>query len=203
MKKPIVAVITLLVAVTAALAIRWLAFPDGPAQPGTVQVSPAGAPTLTGTAQALAAAANRHMPTGSRLIRVRGDMGDDPAKRIYVIIDYEISGRVVSLGLEPNTEYSWLADYVSPNPDTGDTVDIRPVGGTKVALVHSGGDDITAVSVQRADQTVTLWVRPSSGASDLPVSFETLASMATDPLVGLKTSRQMLDLGKDIDVTPM
>lgn len=77
--------------------------------------------------------------------------------------------------------------------------------GTKAAVAHLEGDrPVTGVSVKRADrEVVSVWVWPSEDLSNLPVSFDVLADMATDPLIGLKTSRQMLELGKAIDVTPM
>ena len=48
-----------------------------------------------------------------------------------------------------------------------------------------------------------MWVSPSKDMSDLPVSFDVLAGIATDPLIGLRTSRQMLEMGKDIEVAPV
>jgi hypothetical protein len=55
--------------------------------------------------------------------------------------------------------------------------------------------------VKRADQVVMASVTPSDGPADPPVSIEVLAGIASDPLVGLKTSQQMLDAGKDIEVS--
>jgi hypothetical protein len=196
LRKYVVAALAVLVVATGMfVGIRWLVVRDDPTQPAT--------------AQALAAAAHRHMPAEAKLVRVREGMGD-PTERFVVRLEYEISGRSVSFSLEPGNQLPWLGEYGcasradSPH-DSPSPCEIRTLAdGTKAAVAHLEGDrPATGVSVKRADQVVSVWVWPSAGVSDLPVSFEVLADMATDPLIGLKTSRQMLQLGKDIEVFPM
>ncbi|MET9272108.1 hypothetical protein [Kribbella sp. NPDC003557] len=173
--------------------IRWFAGRDDP--------------TLPTTTRALAAAAHRHMPAEAKLVRVREGLGNT-ADRFVVMLDYEIGGRPVSFSLEPNKQLPWMGDFDCPSEaDAPDICEIRTLDdGTKAAVAHltTSGKQGTGVSTKRADgEVVSVWVWPSPTVSDLPVSFDILAGMATDPLVGLKTNKKMLELGKDLDVTPM
>lgn len=99
-------------------------------------------PTEPATAQALAAAVRRHMPTEARLIRAR-DGGGSPSKHVAVILEYEIGGNPVSLKLEANNDLPWPGDYdgcTSP-PGSGFTCEIRTLeGGTKLAVALGGPD---------------------------------------------------------------
>lgn len=124
-----------------------------------------------------------------------------------MILEYEIGGKPVSLNLETNNDLPWPGDYdgcMSP-PESGFTCEIRSFDeGAKLAVAHlESSPPATGVSVKRADQVVSVWVSPSKDMSDLPVSFDVLAGIATDPLIGLRTSRQMLEMGKDIEVAPV
>jgi hypothetical protein len=68
------------------------------------------------------------------------------------------------------------------------TCDIRNHdGGTKAAPSTSpAATRITGVSVKRSNQAVGVWVAASTNVSDLPVSFDVLADVTGDPLIGLK-----------------
>lgn len=158
-------------------------------------------PTEPATAGALAAAAQRHLPDTAKLIRAV-DRSDDPARRLYVSLDYEIGGKQVTLGLEATSEMAWAGDQCKAGKAGGEPCEIRTAGDTKVAVIHLDSDPgTTGVSTQRSGHSVWVSLLPSAGLDDLAVDYDVLAAIATDPLVGLKTSEEMLDEGKDVTLT--
>ena len=125
MRKYVVVVVAVLgLGLGALVGVRWLDGRDDPTEPAT--------------AQALAAAVRRHMPTEARLIRVR-DGGGTPAEHVAVILEYEIGGKPVSLNLETNNDLPWPGDYdgcMSP-PESGFTCEIRSFDeGAKLAVAN-------------------------------------------------------------------
>lgn len=183
----VVAVVVLAVGSAGIVGIRWLDRRDESTRPATVQ--------------AVAAAAIRHVPGEANLVKVMDGGGKE---RLYARLTYEVGGRSVLLGIEVHRPTGWPADtmgdceHLSLGEASCETREIE--GGGKLTVARPPDMDGTMVAVTRADVFLLVSASPR-GASDPPISADVLTAIATDPLIGLETSPQMLEAGKNIQLT--
>lgn len=181
------ALVVLAVGSAGIVGIRWLDGRDEFTQPATVQ--------------AVAAAAIRHVPGDAKLVKVMDGGGE---KRLYARLTYDVDGTSVLLGIEVHRPNGWPADMMgdcdrlSLDEAVCETREIED--GVKLTVARDPDMPGTMVAVTRKDVFVLVSASPR-GAFDPPISEEVLTAIATDPSVGFETSPQMLEAGKDIQLT--
>jgi hypothetical protein len=149
------------------------------------------------TARSLAAAAERHLPDTAKQVRVLDNTADSSAP--MVMLDFEIGGRSTRLMIEARERSDWLADAVScRKPDPSMSCErLKDSGGASVSRVKSSKS--RSIAIVRPGDIVIVSELPDAGL----IGDDVLTAIATDPLVGTRTSRKMLTAGTHIQLSTL